>query len=734
MSVHSCKKLIKSKHIFPDSESPPISGYLLIENSQILNILPFSELSSLQESELLSQCQLFDFTDSYIMPGVIDLNVHTHSTYESEWEDVENLTKQAIQGGVTTIFDNPLMNKYDEKFDEKTALMHRKDALQNHLYTDCGLLAYLGPHNYKKIDTLWEEREILGFKAYLSHTYQIDMPFFKKEELCKLATLLKKLELKNLFLSIHPEKASLRDLYLSSPLRNLAIAKRMDMNEDITNSQKFGGGINGEMSSGEDSNKSDKSEDSEPEPTLRDHLRQMIPTSAFLRKKAQDNDKLREEQNIHKQEISEYFFNEEEKEIIKNLQTSDSEIEYQNETTSSSSSDEENSKKEEEKETFPQQNRVLLQGFKTKIATLKFPMETGKETFAKNPLINSIRGALKRSTEPDMVSPEKDGETRERKVSGLLQRRKVANSAIVCKKESEDLKNFQISIRKGDDNSTKKPNIANKLYETFLFNHSLSWETDGVKTVLKLFKDFKQGNIVLSNLSSLSLAFIVREGLKKNPALNIYCETSTPFVYFYNTMIKRGQCKFKSSPPIRDQETRNLLLEGVKIKGLFQAISSFHMSVPRKLKKIDGGDFKRCFNGLSAIGLNLQVLWSKLYSKEKIALKKYGDKMTYENNISDILKLLVKLLSEGPAKLAFLKSKGKLRKGFDADLVVWSPFEIREIKDKDICLKEKKGFLFRKQKLYGLVKATFLRGEEVFREKDRKFIKRGMILRRNEGN
>jgi len=42
--------------------------------------------------------------------------------------------------------------------------------------------------------------------------------------------------------------------------------------------------------------------------------------------------------------------------------------------------------------------------------------------------------------------------------------------------------------------------------------------------------------------------------------------------------------------------------------------------------------------------------------------------------------------------------------------------------------------LFRKQKLYGLVKATFLRGEEVFREKDRKFIKRGMILRRNEGN
>lgn len=744
MSTQSSTKLLKSNHIFLDSESPSISGYVLIENNRILDVQQFSTITPEHEQKLLSKYQLYDFTESYIMPGIIDLNVHTHCTFDSEWRDVENLTKQAVQGGVTTIFDNPIMNQYDETLEESEILKKRKEALQDHIYTNCGLLAYLGPHNYKKIDALWEDRDVMGFKAYLSQTFQMNLPFFKnKESLGKLFALLKKLELKNLFLSIHPEKATLRDLYLSSPLRDLPIAKRLDLKEDITNAAKFGGGIDGGMDSGEDSNKSDKSEEDDAEPTFKDQLRQMIPTSAFLRKRAQDNDKLREEQNIHKQEISEYFFNEEEKEIIKGLQTSDSEIEYQNETTSSSSGDEENCKEnQKEVQKSPEiqtKPRLIMQGLKTKtiMTNLKLPgaNEERKETFARNPLINSIRGALgslKTSTEPEFPV-EKEGERKERKISGLLQRRKVANSAIISNKATEELKTFQISIRKGgQSNQAKVANNANKLYENFLYNHSLSWETTGIKLILKIFKEFSNGNILLSNLSALSLAFLVRERTKKGSDMQIFCETSTPFLYFYNNMIKKGQCKFKSSPPIRDQETRNLLLEGVKIKNLFQAVSSFHMSVPRKLKKIDGGDFKRCFNGLSTIGMNLQVLWSKLYSKEKGAYRKFGDKTTYEDNINEIMKLLVKLLCEGPAKMAFLKTKGRLAKGFDADIVVWNPFETKEVLDKDISLKEKKGFLFRKQKVYGVVKATFLGGEEVYKEKERKFVKKGVILQREK--
>ena len=736
-------KAIKSKHIYLDQDSAPVSGYLLIEDSKISDIIPFSELSADKES-LISSYQLFDFTESYIMPGLVDINVHTHSTYQPDWADLENLTKQAIQGGVTTILDNPLLTKYDEKLDEMQAMKERKQSMTNHLYTDCGLLAYLGPHNWKKIETLWSEPHILGFKAYLSHTYQTNLPYFKKEILEKLAGFIKKLSLKDLFISFHPEKATLTDLYLSSPLRSLDLTKRLDLNEDITNSQKFGGGIHGEMDSSDDSNKSDKSEDSEPETTMRDQLRQMIPTSACLKKMAQDNDKLREEQNIHKQEISEYYFNEEEKEIIKNLQTSDSEIEYQNETTSSSEDANKEEKKEPSEQDFPQQPKLIMQSFKPKLTLIRPAPKNhslnnaDKEeiSFAKNPLINSIRGALgtlRAVTEPDVNSP--DGNPgRDRKISGLLQRRKVANSAIVSSRDSEQLKNFQISIRKNQD-TPAKTNATNKIYQNFLYNHSLSWETNGVKTIIKCFRDFNQGNIILSNLSSLSLAFLVREGHKKaqkNLNLSIYCETSIPFLYFYNNMIKKGQCKFKSSPPIRDQETRNLLLEGVKIKGLLDAVSSFHMAVPRALKKIDGGDFKRCFNGLSTIGANLHALWSKLYSKEKIALRKNGDKMLYDNNLAEIFKLIIKLLCENPAKLAFLKGKGKLRKGFDADLVVWSPFETMEFKDKDIHLKEKKGYLFRKQKLYGVVKSTFLRGDEVYKEKEKKFLKKGVVLLKND--
>ncbi len=735
MSHFKSLQAIKSKHIFPDSDSLPVSGYLLIEDSKIIDLIPLSDLSTVQESLLLSTHKLHDFTDSYIMPGLIDLNVHTNSSFQSEWNDVENMTKQAIQGGVTTIIDNPLLTKYDEKLDELMALSQRKQALSDHLYTDCGLLAYLGPHNFRKIEDLWSDPYVIGFKAYLTHTPQNDMPFFKKESLDKFSSFLNKLSLNDLFLSIHPEKASLRDLYLSSPLRNLDIAKRLDLNEDISNSQKFGGGIHGEMSSDDDSNKSDKSSDDEPETTMtmRDQLRQMIPTSAILRKKAQDNDKLREEQNIHKQEISEYFFNEEEKEIIKNLQTSDSELEYQNDTTSSDGDTKEESK---EKIDLAEHPKFLMQGFKPKLTTIR-TQKTSQEKeshFAKNPLISSIRGVLggiKTHTEEDLEIQTK---IKEKKISGLLQRRKVANSVTMGINKTEEFKSFQISIKKGQETSTKNVNDANKLYQNYLYNHSLSWETNGVKTVIKCFKDFNQGHIVLSNLSSLSLAFLVRECYKKNQksSSHIFCETSIPFLYFYNQMIKKGQCKFKSSPPIRDQESRNLLLEGIKIKSLLHAVSSFHMSVPRNLKTIAGGDFKRCFNGLSTIGANLQVLWSKLYSKEKIALRRNGDKNLYESNLVDICRLIVRLLCDSPAKLAFLKVKGKLRKGFDADLVIWNPFESKQFLDKNIQLKEKKGYLFRKQKLYGVVKSTFLRGEEVYKEKEKKFVKKGVILRKEE--
>ena len=48
--------------------------------------------------------------DDYIFPGLIDLNVSLNETAEEEWNDVANITKMAVQGGITTIIANPFMS------------------------------------------------------------------------------------------------------------------------------------------------------------------------------------------------------------------------------------------------------------------------------------------------------------------------------------------------------------------------------------------------------------------------------------------------------------------------------------------------------------------------------------------------------------------------------------------------------------------------------------------------
>ena len=125
--------LIKSTHIFPDSLSNPFSGYLLLKNEKIDKLIPESEITP----EILSQSDTFqDFGDAYILPGLIDLNVYLNSNYEEEWNDVENISKMAAQGGITTIIDNPVMNNYDADFNEIEAIGARIQKIQCNISVD----------------------------------------------------------------------------------------------------------------------------------------------------------------------------------------------------------------------------------------------------------------------------------------------------------------------------------------------------------------------------------------------------------------------------------------------------------------------------------------------------------------------------------------------------------------------------------------------------------------------
>lgn len=224
------QKLIKSSNIFPDSTSEPFSGYILVKGDYIEELIPENSI----DLDLLQSCDLLDFKDLYIIPGLIDLNVCLNSNYDEEWVDIENITKMAAQGGITTIIENPLLCNYNEEYNEMEAIKKRIGNLQENIYVDCGLLALLSSHNFNKIEEIWQSNLVLGFKMYLSLNIQYNMPQLEpKKDLKKLREIILKSKFCDFFFSIHPECASTRDLFMCSPLRGYPKEKRLDLTEEI---------------------------------------------------------------------------------------------------------------------------------------------------------------------------------------------------------------------------------------------------------------------------------------------------------------------------------------------------------------------------------------------------------------------------------------------------------------------------------------------------------------------
>jgi allantoinase len=93
---------------------------------------------------------------------------------------------------------------------------------------------------------------------------------------------------------------------------------------------------------------------------------------------------------------------------------------------------------------------------------------------------------------------------------------------------------------------------------------------------------------------------------------------------------------------------------------------------------------------------------------------------------------VARLLSENTTKLIGMSHrKGKLVKGYDADIVVWNPEKKFIVEEKDIRHKHKiTPYLH--EELQGVVKHTFVGGELVYSQNEFKKLGAGELLMRTE--
>jgi len=189
-------------------------------------------------------------------------------------------------------------------------------------------------------------------------------------------------------------------------------------------------------------------------------------------------------------------------------------------------------------------------------------------------------------------------------------------------------------------------------------------------------------------------------------------ETCPHYLTFCAEEITSGATSFKCAPPIRTAEHREALWQGLE-EGMLNMVVSDHSPAPGAVKHLGDGDFGRAWGGIGSLQLRLPATWSGAAAR----------------GVS--LARLTRWLALEPARLAGLDArKGSIEMGKDADLVVWDPDGVFEVRGKDLEHRHKTT-PYEGMSLRGTVVATILGGEAVFAD-GMVSPGRGRMLRRDD--
>jgi allantoinase len=230
-----------------------------------------------------------------------------------------------------------------------------------------------------------------------------------------------------------------------------------------------------------------------------------------------------------------------------------------------------------------------------------------------------------------------------------------------------------------------------RLYSSYLASRPKKWEDDAIALMIRLCEEFNCRTHIVHLSSADSIGQIMKA---KQKSLPLTVETCQHYLYFSAEQIKDGQTEFKCAPPIREKENNEKLWQALK-DGIIDFVATDHSPAPPAMKELDSGDFMKAWGGISSIQFALPVLWT--------AAKKHGC------SLQDI----AKWLCEKTVLLPQLKTKGKIAKGYDADLVVWNPERTFTV-TKDIIQHKHKITPYLNEELFGVVEKTWLGGEKVF--------------------
>jgi len=193
------------------------------------------------------------------------------------------------------------------------------------------------------------------------------------------------------------------------------------------------------------------------------------------------------------------------------------------------------------------------------------------------------------------------------------------------------------------------PAVTGRSYASFLSSRPDASEEDAVALVIDTARD-TGARMHVVHVSSARVLPMLAEA--KRSGVRITAETCPHYLTFAAEDIPDGATQFAACPPIRAEDNRALLWQGLS-DGTLDMIVSDHSPCAPALKA--GGDFGHAFGGISSLELGPRAVWTHANERE------FG------------LAQLCRWMSERPSALAGLGDRGRIAAGLRADLCAFDP-------------------------------------------------------------
>lgn len=231
------------------------------------------------------------------------------------------------------------------------------------------------------------------------------------------------------------------------------------------------------------------------------------------------------------------------------------------------------------------------------------------------------------------------------------------------------------------------PVVHSRRYADYLASRPRGYENLAIAQVIEAARRTGARTHICHLSSSDALPMI---GSARRDGVLLTVESCPHYLSLCAEEIADGATYFKCGPPIREAANRELLWDGLRAN-LVDIIVSDHSPSTPELKNVGNGDFGAAWGGIASLQLTLSVVWTQARAR--------GFSLAH----------VAEWMSERPARLVGLNSKGGISLGHDADFCVFAPNDSFVV-DPSRLHHKNPGTPYDGRTLTGVVRSTVLRG------------------------